>query len=258
MTDNRSNRVTPATMPASENTNRSASFIGLEGLENRVLLSASTAAPTIATLSATVAAPSSSSYYTLTAKNVRDNGTVASVKFYHDSNSNGVLDADDRLLGSGRKSVGNNWVLAAVPTGFAQGVNRFFTQATDNDGNVSAVKSTTAKFKLVSIGAIGASSNNSNSRKPLSSASVQTSTSFTLTVSNVVGASSVTFYRDLNNNGKIDSGDTVVGMGTQSGSTWSVTDIAPATTGSAKYIARAADIYGNYSLAKVTTLKVVE
>ena len=225
------------------------------------MLSAANPAPTIAALSATLPAGPTTSY-TLTAKNVNDNGSVASVQFYRDSNGNGVLDANDRLLGQGTRA-GKTWNLSGVPSEFNDGVNKFFVQATDNLGKNSAVKSTTAKFNLVSLGSIAGFSNTSSGSKSGSKAgmssgiTVQTNTAFTLSVVNVKNAASVEFYRDINNNGAIDSGDTFVGMATQSGSTWTITDIAPPTSGTVTYLASADDIYGNLSGVKSITLKVV-
>ena len=263
MTDNRTNNVSPALKLASSKTSTN-NFFGLENLENRVMLSVANPAPTVAALSATLPAGQTTSY-TLTAKNVKDNGSVASVQFYRDSNANGVLDANDRLLGEGRKSSGKNWTITGTPSDFTDGVNRFFVQATDNQGKTSAVKTTTAKFNLVSIGGLAGSSNSTNGSRSSSktrfggsSMEVQKNTAFTLTVVNVQNASSVEFFRDVNNNGVIDHGvDTLVGQGTQSGSTWTVADISPPTSGTVTYLVSANDIWGNASATKSITLKVL-
>ena len=103
-------------------------------------------APQIGTLAATpstlapgpVAAGTS---VTLTAGNVYDiNGTAGSsvvgVKFYLDSNGDGVLEpGTDTLLGNGTVS-GHNWTLT-LSTGLSSGTHTIFAQALDSNGLLS-------------------------------------------------------------------------------------------------------------------------
>ena len=261
MTDNRSPQVTPVNKQASDKNSASHSSFCLEDLENRVLLSAAVnAAPTMASLGATV--PSGpSAFYTLVAKNVKDDSGVAAVTFFRDSNKNGVLDGNDQLLGEGRHN-GKDWTLISAPKGFTNGVNRFFAQATDDQGKTSTVRTATAKFNLATIGSFTVTDRAPSAArmsKATTASTVQKNTYFTLTVSNVQASSSVEFYRDVNGNGVIDKNvDTLLGLGTQSGTTWTLSVLAPSTTGTVKYMVCADDIYANSSITKVMTLKVIE
>jgi hypothetical protein len=112
-------------------------------------------APQIGTLAATTtqAAPSgSTSPYApgpipagtpvvLTAGNVYDingNGsTVVGVKFYLDSNKDGILEpGTDTFLGNGTVS-GHNWTLTVSTTGLSSGTYTIFAQAVESDGLLS-------------------------------------------------------------------------------------------------------------------------
>jgi hypothetical protein len=72
---------------------------------------------------------------TLTASNVSDaDGTLNSVEFYRDANSNGMLDLGvDQLVGSGSSASGV-WTWVGSSAGFPLGSNRFIARAQDNDG----------------------------------------------------------------------------------------------------------------------------
>jgi len=107
------------------------------------------AAPTIGGLISSPETLSRTAGYTLTAQTVTDSdspGTnnIRSVKFYFDTNNNGILDAADRLLGSGTRTTGTfNWSISragsTLPTTGA--TVRVFAQATDTDNatNVTSV-----------------------------------------------------------------------------------------------------------------------
>jgi hypothetical protein len=77
----------------------------------------------------------------LTAGNVYDingNGSsVVGVKFYLDSNGDGILEpGTDTLLGSGTVS-GHNWTLTMSTTGLSSGSHTIFAQALDSNGMLS-------------------------------------------------------------------------------------------------------------------------
>jgi hypothetical protein len=77
----------------------------------------------------------------LTAGNVYDiNGggsSVTAVKFYLDSNNDGVLETStDTLLGTGTVS-GNDWTLTMSTTGLSSGTHTIFAQALDSNGLLS-------------------------------------------------------------------------------------------------------------------------
>ncbi len=101
------------------------------------------AAPTIGAIVALPAMLSRSATYSLTAQTVTDsdspganNNNIRSVRFFFDTNGNGILDAADRLLGSGtRLTSTSNWIINragnTLPT--TGSTVRVFAQVTDTD-----------------------------------------------------------------------------------------------------------------------------
>ncbi len=77
---------------------------------------------------------------TLTASNITDlnpNSAITQVAFYLDSDSNGILDPGDTLLGYGTKNTDGTWTFTFSTTGWASGSYTLFAQALDNYGALS-------------------------------------------------------------------------------------------------------------------------
>ena len=145
-------------------------------------------------------------------------GTVASVKFYRESNGTGGLQTGtDTLVGSGTQS-GSTWSLIASTTGLAAGTYTFYAVATDAKGASSAVYSTTLTVTTMP-------DHRGIHRQP---GLGHGRNLVTLAAANVIETggtvASVKFYRESNGATGLQTGsDTLVGSGTQSGSTWSLT-----------------------------------
>src|SRR5262249_13657802 len=76
---------------------------------------------------------------TLTATNVPDRypgGTITSVSFYRDANGNGILDANDLLVGTNTNG-NNGWSVTTSTAGLAPGTYTYFAVAQDNFGVLS-------------------------------------------------------------------------------------------------------------------------
>ena len=103
-----------------------------------------TSLPTIGSFTVSPTSVTAGTSVTLTAANVSETGgTIASVKFYRESNGAGGLQTgSDTLVGSGTQS-GSTWSLAASTSGLAAGTYTFYAVATDAKGVSSAVYSTT-------------------------------------------------------------------------------------------------------------------
>ena len=175
-----------------------------------------TAAPTLGLAGTSV---------TLTASGVQESfgsPTISGVTFYLESNGTSGLqtgNGGDMVLGTGTQN-GTTWTYSFSTTGLATGTYTFYAVATDSASTASTVASTT--FQVVTpvpqIGSLAASPTQGTA-----------GTAVTLTASNVqenVGTptiSTVTFY--LESNGTVGlqtgaGGDTVLGTGTQNGTTW--------------------------------------
>ena len=190
---------------------------------------------------------------TLTASNVTDAGsTITGVNFYLESNSiTGLQIGSDTLVGAGTQN-GTSWSISASTTGLAAGTYTFYAVATDALGVSSAVSSTTLTVTAPTgnpvIGGFAAAAFSGVFGTPT-----------TLTASNVTDSGStitgVNFYRETNGTSGLQIGsDTLVGAGTQNGTSWSVS--APTTgfvAGWYTYYAVATDALGVSSAVSSTT-----
>jgi endonuclease/exonuclease/phosphatase family metal-dependent hydrolase len=223
-------------------------------------ISSTTGTPTIGTFVANPATVTTGTSTTLTASSVTEtggSGTITGVNFYRESNgTSGLQIGSDTLVGAGTAS-GTTWTISASTSGFAAGTYTYYAVATDSNGNSSAVSSTT----LTVNSAAGTPTIGSFVANP---ASVAAGTPTTLTASSVTesgGSGTITgvnFYRETNGTTGLQIGsDTLVGAGTESGTTWT---ISAATTGFAAgtytYYAVATDSNGNSSAVSSTTLTV--
>jgi ribonuclease len=197
------------------------------------------------------------STFTLTASNVTElGGTISKVAFYQESNgSSGLQAGADALLGQATQS-GTTWSFSASSTDLAAGTYTYYAVATDannvNSAVVSAVLTVTSNNgSSPTIGSLAANPTSVVSGAP-----------FALTAANVTATNAtianVTFYRESNGTSGLQvATDTLVGQGTQSGTSWSIqvasTDL-PA--GTYTYYAIATDSGNSASLAASTTLIV--
>ncbi len=101
--------------------------------------------PTIGSLVASPNPVTKGSTLTLTAQNVADNSAVKNVLFYRDSNSNGVLDGADILLGTDT-TIGDGWFWKFSTSSFSTGATRFFSKAIDNNNAAGNVVTTVAQI----------------------------------------------------------------------------------------------------------------
>ncbi len=192
---------------------------------------------------------------TLTATNVSETGgTIAAVNFYRESNgTSGLQIGSDTLVGAATQN-GTTWTLSNVSTtGLAPGTYTFYAVATDGAGNNGSASSATLTVDIPTIGGFA-----------VSPTTAPTGTSVTLTATNVAEAggalAAVDFYLESNGASGLQIGsDTLVGAGTQNGTTWSLSGIS--TTGLAPgtytFYAVATDSLGNNSSVSSATLTLV-
>ena len=197
----------------------------------------------IGTFTATPSNVSLGNSTTLAASSVLSTtGTITGVKFYLESNSAaGLQIGSDTLLGTGVLS-GGSWVLPASTTGLALGNYTLYAVATDSAGFTSPPLTTqiTVSAAAVTIGSFTANP---------ATDFVGTGTTTTLTAANVTttasGATvtSVKFYAESNSTAGLQTaGDTLLGTGTQNGTTWTFsTSVAGFAAGNYVYYALAAD-----------------
>jgi hypothetical protein len=217
-----------------------------------------TSVPTIGSLAVSPTTVTAGSTITLTASNVTESGgTIGSVQFYRESNgTSGLQTASDAYVGSATQD-GTTWSMSNVSTaGLAAGTYTYYAIATDVRGVTSAVKSATLTVTVSTpTPTIGSFAVNPTS--------VVTGGTVALTASSVTETggtvSSVTFYRESNGTGGLQTGsDTLVGSGTQSGTTWTLANVS--TTGLAAgtytYYAIATDTAGTSSTVASATLTV--
>jgi hypothetical protein len=222
--------------------------------------SGGTGTPTIGSFAANPSSVTAGTSTTLTASSVTEtggSGTVTGVNFYLESNgTSGLQIGSDTLVGSGAQS-GTTWTISAPTTGLAAGTYTYYAVATDSNGHTSTVASTT----LTVTSPTGTPTIGSFAANP---ASVTAGTSTTLTAGSVTetgGTGTVTgvnFYRESNGTGGLQIGsDTLVGAGTQSGTTWTIS--APTTglaAGTYTYYAVATDSNDHTSTVASATLTV--
>jgi hypothetical protein len=213
--------------------------------------------PTIGSFTVSPTSVVTGSTVTLTASNVAETGgTISSVAFYRESNgTSGLQIGSDTSVGSGTQS-GTTWTLSNVSTtGLAAGTYTFYAVATDTSGVSSAVSSTTLTVTGPPVPTIGSFT--------VSPTSVVTGGTFTLTAGSVTETggtiSSVNFYRESNGTSGLQIGsDTSVGSGTQSGTTWTLSNVSTTglTAGTYTFYAVATDTNGVTSAVPSATLTV--
>ncbi|MDY0171237.1 MAG: hypothetical protein RBS80_32150, partial [Thermoguttaceae bacterium] len=144
---------------------------------------------------------------TLTAVDASDaDGAVNLVRFYRDTNLDGVLSAGDELLGTDSDG-GDGWNLTIATAGWILGEQTLFARAQDNGGALSNVVATTVMVESDDAGnlapvvaALTAAPN------PVTRPGDLTLTA--LGVTDLDGTVvQVEFYRDTNGNGVLDLGD---------------------------------------------------
>jgi hypothetical protein len=160
--------------------------------------------------------------FTIVAQDVSDDEAVSEVRFFVDSNTNGVLDAADASVGTGVQA-GSSWSCLVATSGLPLGMSLFFVQAADNRASVSMPVSASVVISEVLnqapvIGSL------------LGPTSVADGASFTLQATNVTDpdgtVGQVVFYLDDNLDGVLNASDVSLGTGTQDGTNWLKT-IAP-------------------------------
>ncbi len=217
----------------------------------KTLTAVVTSPPRIGNLSATPNPVSRGQTLTLSATDVvDDDGTVASVAFYRDTDGDGLVTAVDKLLSTDTNAT-NGWgvSISSSSSSLITGVNRILAVAKDNKGMTSA-----AKLTLVTIDAPPTLSSFTASASPKASAPI------TLTVKASADTTAVTIFRDDGNGSFSASLDISLGDATYDSLTnsWKIT--LPAGTlpsGSVRLWARAFDGVG-YSAARslLTTIGV--
>lgn len=212
-------------------------------------------------------APSAFATVNLTARATDPDGTIARVRFYFDSNRDGVLTTDgpnaDQLLGEdatpangftwsqplGDITGSGNTGLFVGTAGIPAGANRFFAVAIDNDGptelGTSEALLSPAQLRVLNAPTVGTVTVN-----PTSLARLQR---FSVSATDVTGPANITrveFWRDVNNDGQITSADRLLGSGVRSGTgpsaVWTLNNVSTSgfATGDNAVLARAFDSAG--------------
>jgi hypothetical protein len=211
--------------------------------------------PTIGSFTVSPATVLTGGSVTLTAANVGEaGGTVTGVSFYLESDGIPGLQTDsDTLLGAGTQS-GSSWSLPLSTAGFPAGAYTLYAVATDAAGTTSAVASAALTVIDTLVPTIGSFT--------VSPATVLTGGSVTLTAANVGEAggavTGVSFYLESDGiPGLQTDSDTLLGAGTQSGSSWSLAlSTAGFPAGAYTLYAVATDAAGTTSAAASATLTV--
>lgn len=210
--------------------------------------------PMIGSLAAAPAPILSGAEFTLTALGVFDpDGVVAEVRFFRDSNFDGLLDPDDEALFPTDTDGSDGWSRTGVALPeWNTGINRFFAQAFDEwgvPGNLAAVEVALLRPPGVE-GLI------------VSPSPVEPGQVITLTATGVSdedgSVQSVRFYRDANGNGVLDAGDQELSPADGDGSngyTWTGLASPSWGPGTVRFFARAVDddgLLGGVAAAVVT------
>ena len=182
---------------------------------------------------------------TLSATNVTEPGeTITAVNFYLESNgTTGLQIGSDTLVGAGTQS-GTTWTLSNLSTaGLAVGSYTFYAVAADSIGNSSSAASASFTVDSPTIGTF-----------TVSPSAITLATPITLSATNVTEAggtiAAVNFYLESNETAGLQIGsDTLVGAGTQNGTTWTLSNASTASlpVGNYTFYAVAADSIGNSS-----------
>jgi hypothetical protein len=194
--------------------------------------------PFLAALTPSSANVGRNSIFTLSLGTATDDGGIARIDFYRDTNSNGLLDVGtDTLIGSDTSSEGG-WLLASNTNDFALGTQQYFARATDTDGTTSSSVTTTITVVNAApvVTTLAASPNPAEGRVPVTLVATATDPDGTVAF--------VRFYLDSNSNGTLDvSTDTLLGEDTNGGDGYAVTvDTSAINYGAVRYFAAATDV----------------
>jgi endonuclease/exonuclease/phosphatase family metal-dependent hydrolase len=187
------------------------------------------ATPTIGSLTVSPTSVAAGTPVTLDAGDVTIlGGTIRNVEFYRETNGTPGLQAGSDLeLGNGTQG-GSDWLFSTSTLGLPVGTQYYYAVATDNSGALSATATVALTVTAPQPPTIGSFT--------VSPTSVASGTSVTLDAGNVsaYGATvaGVAFYLETVPGFQSES-DTEVGVGTQSGSDWTLTvpttGLAPGT-----------------------------
>jgi cyclophilin family peptidyl-prolyl cis-trans isomerase len=196
--------------------------------------------PVIDQLTATPAAVGRNTNFTLSLGSVVDDGGLARVDYYRDTDADGVLTIGvDSLLGSANSSAGS-WAFTANTNGLSSGLQRYFAIATDIDGSTSSTITATVVVQnaapVVSAFSVTPDPVRGNGPVILTASAADPDGEVTL----------VRFFRDSNNNGTFDLGtDASLGQDADAAGGYSiVVDTAGFGIGSIRYFAVATDAEG--------------
>ena len=217
--------------------------------------------PTITSLTVSPSSTTIGTNVTLTANNVTDPGAaISGVAFYLESNATaGVQPGSDTLVGAGTAS-GSNWSLTISTSAMAAGAYTYYAVATDSASVSSPTGTSAPSAGLTLTVPVPNPTIGSFAANPASIIAGTAST--TLTASNVTDAGSavtaVNFYRESNATAGLQIGtDTLIGAGTQNGSSWSIaTSTASLAVGNYTYYAVATDAASVSSLVASASLTV--
>lgn len=190
---------------------------------------------------------------TLNATAADSDGAVAFVRFYLDSNRNGVFDAstDTLIAEDNNSSDGFATVIDTTNTNF--GESRYFAVATDSEGQVGATSSVVSVINSpFSVGSFTSSPE-----------TILRNQQLTLTASNIFipagkKVKSVEFYFDTNGNGNYDASDKRIGTSSlRNGVATLKTSTRGLPVGEVKYFTRVKDNLNEFSPATSTTVTIL-
>ena len=230
----------------SSNTSVRQSFLQVEALESRLLLDGTP--PVIVSLDANPDPITRGGALTLTANDVSDNVSVASVEFYYDVNGNSTIEVGvDLLLGADADAAGG-WTItgdADDTKSLPLGANTFMARALDGEGDPGNTVTVvvTANNALPTIDSLDAT------------ATAARGDTITLTANGVADIdgtiANVKFYLDVNGDGSLDGGDTLVGTDADAAGGYTATVVTDGTwtLGENKFLAVATDSDASASAA---------
>jgi subtilisin-like proprotein convertase family protein len=243
--------VDTTVLPAGTNRYFARAFDGVFWSSSATTTGVVNVLPTIAYLLAAPTVSFKGDNITLTAGGVADTapGTVASVEFYRDVNTNGVIDVGiDSLLGSDTSSSGG-WTKTVATTSFPIGNVTLLARVKDNNAGYSATVTTTIFVDAKpTVGSLAASPN------PLIPGNALTLTAGSIADSDGT-VTTAEFYRDSNGNKAFDVGiDTLLASDNNGSDGWSV--VVPGSTtasfsvGATTYFVRVQDNLGAWSASR--------
>jgi len=159
-------------------------------------------APVLANLVMSAAVVDLDSPFSITVGTATDDAGIARVDFYRDTNGNGQLDTGADLLVATDTSSETGWRANTTTTGLVPGTYRYFARATDTDGTVSNVITSTISVQDLLPPVVQLSA---------TPASVQRNQSVLLTASELVlpggsGFKLLEFYGDSDGDATLDVG----------------------------------------------------